>query len=265
MEALFKEVQVDKITDKIVDQLEDLIKQGRLVPGNKLPSERQLIQMLGVGRSSLREALNKLETMGFVEIKKRRGIFVKSIDSTFRLEPMKRMMEENKNRIVQLYEIRGDLEQASAFAAAENRNEQDLAEIRQCLEKFESETRQIEFKWELDQAFHCAVARASHNFFRIHVVNSIFDFSKEFIKPIIERFAGFKENSAAIAGHHNAIFKAIKEKNREEAGRIMKEHLDWTNQRLVEHFQSIVDTSTTPIITPDSTERVGLNRNPVIS
>lgn len=243
MEALFKEVQVEKITDKIVDQLEQLIKQGKLAPGNRLPSERQLIDMLGVGRSSLREALNKLETMGYVEIKKRKGIFVKSIDSTLQLDPMKRMMEENKNRIVQLYEIRSDLEQASAFAAAENRNEQDLAEIQQCLDNFESEARQINFKWELDQAFHCAIARASHNFFRIHVVNSIFDFSKEFIKPIIEGFAGYKENSSAIANHHEAIFKAIKEKNPDQASKTMKEHLDWTNQRLVEHFQSIVVTT----------------------
>ena len=75
MENLFKAVHVDKVTDKIVDQLEDLIKEGKLAPGNRLPSERQLIDILGVGRSSLREALNKLEAMGYVEIKKRKGIF----------------------------------------------------------------------------------------------------------------------------------------------------------------------------------------------
>ena len=70
MENLFKEVHVEKVTDKIVDQLEKLIKEGKLAPGNKLTSERQLIDMLGVRRSSLREALNKIETMGYVEIQK---------------------------------------------------------------------------------------------------------------------------------------------------------------------------------------------------
>ncbi len=245
MEGLFEEVQVEKITDKIVDQLENLINQGKLAPGNRLPSERQLIDMLGVGRSSLREALNKLETMGYVEIKKRKGIFVKSIDSTFRLDPMKRMMEENKNKIVQLYEIRSDLEQASAGAAALERNAQDLEDIQACLDNFETKTKEVKFRWELDQAFHCAIARASHNFFRIHVIMSIFDFSKEFIKPIIEGFAGCEENSATIATHHVAIFKAIEEKNADGARKKMKEHLDWTNQRLVDHFQSLVDASAT--------------------
>ena len=103
MEHLFKEVQVDKIADKIVDQLENLIKEGQLAPGNKLPSERQLIDMLGVGRSSLKEALNKLEVMGYVEIKTRKGIYVKSIDSTLQLDPMRRIIQKDNAVFVLLY------------------------------------------------------------------------------------------------------------------------------------------------------------------
>lgn len=236
MEDLFKEVQVEKVTDKIVDQLEKLIKEGKLAPGNKLPSERQLIDMLGVGRSSLREALNKLETMGYVEIKKRKGIFVKSIDSTFQLDPLKRMMQEDKQKIVQLYEVRSDIEQASAYSAALERNEKDLEDIQKSIDAFESKAGQIEFKWELDQAFHLAIARASHNFFRIHVIMSIFDFSKEFIQPIIEGFANTEENAAIIAHQHTSLFKAIRDRDADRAREKMKEHLDWTNRLLVEPF-----------------------------
>jgi len=237
VENLFKEVYVEKVTDKIVDQLEKLIKEGKLAPGNRLPSERQLIDMLGVGRSSLREALNKLETMGYVEIKKRKGIFVKSIDSTFQLDPLKRMMQDDKQKIVQLYEVRSDIEQASAYAAALNRNEEDLKEIQKCIEDFQLKTGDIHFEWELDQALHLAIARASHNFFRIHVIMSIFDFSKEFIQPIIEGFAETEENAAIIAQQHTSLFKAIEEKNADRAREKMKEHLDWTNRLLVEDFR----------------------------
>ncbi|MCP4578174.1 MAG: FadR family transcriptional regulator [Deltaproteobacteria bacterium] len=243
MRHLFEEVQVDKVTDKIVYQLEKLIKEGQLAPGNKLPSERQLIDMLGVGRSSLREALNKLEVMGYVEIKKRKGIFVKSIDSTLQLDPLRRIMQEDKNSIVQLYEIRSDIEQASAHAAALERNEKDLDEIRKCLEGFESRKGLLHFTWEHDQAFHAAIARATHNFFRIHVTMSIFDFSKEFIQPIIEGFADTKENISAIVQQHASIFKAIESKHADDAREKMKEHLDWTNQKLVEHFQFLRDNS----------------------
>lgn len=71
MDAVFKEVQVEKVSDKIVSQLIELITEGKLLPGEKLPSERRLTDLFGVGRSSLREALNTLETMGFIEIKKK--------------------------------------------------------------------------------------------------------------------------------------------------------------------------------------------------
>ena len=100
---LFQEVQVEEVSDKIVEQLCSLIQEGRLTPGNKLPSERRLTDQLGVGRSSLREALNKLETLGYVEIKKRKGIFVKSIDSTLQLDPLKNMLQTDRLKIVQLY------------------------------------------------------------------------------------------------------------------------------------------------------------------
>ncbi len=237
MEQLFKEVQIDKVTDKIVDQLETLIRGGQIAPGDKLPSERQLIEMLGVGRSSLREALNKLEVMGYVEIKKRKGIFVKSIDCAIQLDPLKRMIAEDKNSIVQLYEIRSDIEQSSAYEAAIKRDAADLDEINRCLRNFETSDGTIHFTWERDLAFHASIAKASHNFFRLHVVMNIFDFSKEFIQPIFEGFADASHNALAIAGQHTALFQAIQEKRAEDARERMKEHLDWTNQKLVEHFQ----------------------------
>lgn len=168
-------------------------------------------------------------------------MFIKSINSTLQLDPMRRIMQEDKNKIVQLYEIRSDIEQASARTAALARNTEDLLEIQQCLENFESNTGETRFAWALDQAFHTAVARASHNFFRVHVIISIFDFSKEFIQPIIEGFAATRENAAIIAGQHTAIFRAIEKKQAEQAGESMKAHLNWTNQQLVEHLQAAVD------------------------
>lgn len=240
MDALFQEVQVEKVSEKIVEQLCALIQEGRLTPGNKLPSERQLIDMLGVGRSSLREALNKLETLGYVEIKKRKGIFVKSIDSTLQLDPLKKMLQADQIRIVQLYEVRSDIEQASASAAATERNAADLKEIQGCLADFEAktETGGLQFSYERDLAFHCAVARASHNLFRVHVTLNILDFAKEFIQPILEDFAESDTHTATIVSQHRGIFDAIQEKDARLARDCMREHLDWTNQNLI---QKLID------------------------
>jgi len=237
VENLIQEIHVEKVSDKIVEQLEQLIKEGKVLPGNKLPSERQLIDMLGVGRSSLREAISRLEMMGYVEIKKRKGIYVKSMESTLRLDPLKKLLQDDKIKIIQLYEIRSDLEEASAYAAAQQRSEQDLETIMHCHEEFESKSGEKRFSWELDQALHSSIAQASHNYFRIHAINNIFDFSKEFIRPFIEGFAKSPENSSIIIQQHKSIIEAIQNKNAEEAKKQMKLHLAWTNIQLVDFLR----------------------------
>lgn len=237
MKDVFQEVQVDKVSDKIAEQLENLIKDGKLVPGDKLPSERELINILGVGRSSLREALNKLHTLGYVEIVKRKGIFVKSIDSTIQLDPLRKMVTDDIHKIVQLYEVRRDLEQANAYTAALERTEQDLADIQASLGKFDSPAPGTpSFSWDHDQDFHCAVARATHNIFRIQVILNIFNFTKDFIQPIIEELMQYGNNPSIIAEQHAAIFEAIKNRQADDAKQKMGQHLSWTNRKFVEHF-----------------------------
>ncbi len=239
MKGIFHEVQVEKVSDKITDQLELLIKEGKLAPGDKLPSERELIGILGVGRSSLREALNKLETLGYIEIRKRKGIFVKSINSTLQLDPLKTMMRQDVDMLLQLYEVRGDVEQANAYAAARKRTEKDLADLRRCLDDFWSPEGGLHFSWERDQAFHCSVARASHNFFRVHVIMSIFNFTKEFIQPILEELANIEDNLSVIAQQHESIYKAIEGQDADGARQQMHDHLIWTNKKFIESYQGI--------------------------
>ncbi len=68
-----------KVPDEIVRHIKSMIKKGQLIPGEKLPAERTLARLFGVGRSTLREAMNTLSTLGFIEIKERKGAFVKSL------------------------------------------------------------------------------------------------------------------------------------------------------------------------------------------
>ncbi|MDJ0781844.1 MAG: GntR family transcriptional regulator [Desulfosarcinaceae bacterium] len=236
MESLFQEVQVEKVSDKIVDQLCRLIQEGKLTPGHRLPGERKLIEMLGVGRSSLREALNKLETLGYIEIRKRKGIFVRSIDSTLQLDPLKKLIQEDQHKVVQLYEVRSDIEQASAFAAASAHTAADLETIRNHLNRFTEPSGALTFSWQHDLDFHCAIARASHNLFRVHATIGILDFAREFIQPILEGFALSATHSATIVEQHRAIYTAIAARDGAAAREEMKIHLDWTNQKLVEHL-----------------------------
>lgn len=236
MDAVFKEVRVEKVSDKIVTQLIDLITDGQLLPGEQLPSERRLTELFGVGRSSLREALNTLETLGFIEIKKRKGNYVKSVDSAMPLNPLKKIMQVDQKRIVELYEVRRSIEQSSAREAAENRSEEDLAAIHGALVKFKEPASELSFSWENEIAFHLAIARASHNFLRLHTLKSIFDFAREFLEPVLHGFICNEARIKTVLEQHETIYGAIRMQDSELARRMMREHLIGTNQRLADFF-----------------------------
>lgn len=241
MDAVFKEVQVEKVSDKIVTQLIELITEGKLLPGEKLPSERRLTDLFGVGRSSLREALNTLETMGFIEIKKRKGNYVKNMDSAVSLTPLKRIMQADQKRIVELYEVRRSIEQSSAREAAENRTDSDLEAIHKALFQFEKPDGARVFSWDDEIAFHLAVARSSHNFIRLHTLKSIFDFAREFLEPVLHEFICSQDRMEIVLQQHTAIYEAIKNQERDLARQLMREHLFGTNKKLSDFFNNIVD------------------------
>ncbi len=232
----FAQIRVEKVSEQICEQIIELIVAGQLQPGDKLPGERKLIDLLGVARSSLREALNRLETLGYIEIRKRQGNFVKSMDTTFRKEPLKNLIQGDVSKIVQLYELRRDIEQFSAYHAALKRSEDDLQKIAHCLDDFHTRSGRLSFSWESDQAFHLAVAQASQNFLRVHVVTNIFEFSAEFIQPVVDTTFGRKENLQLIHQQHLEIFEAIRACDGEGARASMDAHLQWTNRKLLAFF-----------------------------
>lgn len=228
--------KIESVADSVASQLESIIKEGDISPGEKLPSERQLTELLGVSRSSLREAIKKLETNGYVEVKKRQGVFVKSIDSSLQLQPLKRLLENDNTKIVQLYEVRRDLEEGAAFAAATERKQEDLEKIHAIQMSFDLPSGDRRFSWDKDHEFHVAIVRASHNIFRIHSVLNILDFSREFIKPLMEGFAESEENMSIIVEQHQSIIDALVDKNGVLARENMRTHLNWTYLQLVTHF-----------------------------
>lgn len=239
MDAVFREVKVEKVSDKIVTQLIDLITEGKLLPGEKLPSERRLTDLFGVGRSSLREALNTLETLGFIEIKKRKGNYVKNMDGAVSLNPLKKIMQVDQKRIVELYEVRRSIEQSSAREAAENRTEADLEAIRKALEAFKSNKDKLVFSWDNEIAFHLAIARASHNFVRLHTLKSIFDFAREFLEPVLNGFICSEERMETVLRQHGAIYDAVEKQDKDLARQLMREHLFGTNKKLSDFFNNM--------------------------
>lgn len=239
-ENVFKAVKVQKVSDEIVRQVIERIASGALRPGDKLPPERELGEMLGVGRSSLREAMTVLETMGLVEVRKRQGSFVKGIATTLDIDPLKCILKEDPSKIDAFYEIRNDVELASAAAAARHRTDADLALLRQAMTAGAADANGLQmapYTSRDDRCFHVAIAQATHNFLRVHVVRHLFDYTREFNEDVFVRLIRNQDNVSKVLEQHEAIYKAIESRDADLAQEQMHHHLQWINTTIHEYLQ----------------------------
>lgn len=231
MESPFSAIQQSKVSEDIVKQVKSLIRNGQLQPGEKLPSERQLAQMLEVGRSSLREAINTLAMMGLVEIKQRKGIYVRSVGAGLVSDPLRQMMKNDKKAIINLYDLRIDLEVASARLAAKSRTAEQLDLLRQHLNAAQAENGEYPYKAQNDLDFHSTIAAATDNFLRVHIINEIFTIAGQHLKTALDQFVAQPGSSDMIHKQHEAIFDAIAGQRASKAADAMHTHLKWVKKQ----------------------------------
>jgi len=231
MDTKFKKIKLQKISEEIAGQIRDLIKEGELQPGEKLPPERTFSEMLGVGRSSLREAFNILETQGFVEARKRQGIYVRSLSTSIISDPLRKILQDDKKTLIQLYEVRKDIELASVCAASEHRTSDDLARMNQILQKIEAGAKKSMVDLQDDLDFHLAIAQSGHNIFRSHILKNIFDISEEYLQFVVGIMLKEKARIMKLLEQHRNIFIAIEKKDAPMARAMMGEHLVWVEEK----------------------------------
>lgn len=151
-----------QLKDAVVDRLRELIESGRCPPGSKLPSERELRDEFGVGRSTVREGLRALEALGVIELQQGRGAFVRAETDPAAIprSPFADWPRSYKWTIEEVVEARLTVESRAAGLAALRRTKDDLAEMRRHLEAFEAaaEGRDLTALVLADVAFHDAIA-----------------------------------------------------------------------------------------------------------
>lgn len=150
--------------EQIADRLVTAIALGEFVPGQRLPTERELSALLGVNRASVRDALHRLAAAGYVDIQRGRhgGAYVLMSWGTQSAEMIRRTLVPNWERFEALFDLRSLLEPLIAGAAAERRTADDITAIERALAEY-VEAPDREASRAADQALHAAVARATHN------------------------------------------------------------------------------------------------------
>ncbi len=228
----FSAIRQSKVSEDIVEQIKALIRDGQLKPGERLPSERKLAQILEVGRSSLREAINSLSMMGLVEVRQRKGIFIGTVSAPLISDPLRQLTAADKKAFTHLYDIRIDIEVASAMAAADHRSEEQLKVISSCLSAMDNSGGKHSYSIEGDLKFHLAIAEATDNFLRVHIIKETFDIARSQIDTALETITTLQRNIDAIYRQHAEIYQAIADKDRASAGAAMRSHLQWVKSEL---------------------------------
>ncbi len=224
---MFKPIKHTKISDEIVNQIKSLIAQGILKPGDRLPPERELVKELSVSRPSLREALNSLIAMGFLEVKGKRT-FVKSIASGSIQEPISLMLKADAQKIFDLIEVRKAIETWAAFHAAQKATEEDIKQLENILHKMKRAYQEGK-RWEKEDAdFHLGIAQSTHNPIQAHIMFSIHDLLSDSVAKV------FKDRNKVkkLIDQHDRIFNAIKNHSPERAKEKTLEHLNYVESEV---------------------------------
>ena len=154
----FRKISPKKISDEIIEQFMNLLGRGELKPGDALPSERELADLIGVSRAPLREALNALQAMGFVEIQPRSKIIVKSMAERAFMDPVSVLVSEDTDKLFELLEMRRAMESWSAYLAAKRATPKDIAKLHTIVKKDQDNLKRGKDDAKTDADFHVTIA-----------------------------------------------------------------------------------------------------------
>ena len=229
---MFKKISPRKISDDIIEQFKEMLARGEIKQGDELPSERVIAESIGVSRPPLREALNVLQAMGFIEIKPRSKIIVKSVASKSLEDPLSILLEDDIGKVFELLDIRRELEAWAASKAAEKATGEDIERLRIILYQDQENLKNGRNDAKTDADFHVAISVAAHNTVLSHLM--AFCYNLLWNTQRIAREMIFKKegNSDLICKQHIKLFEAIKDKNSKMAGKEARRHIDFVESEL---------------------------------
>jgi GntR family transcriptional regulator, transcriptional repressor for pyruvate dehydrogenase complex len=168
-------IKSTRIYEEIVRQIKAMIGEGRLKSGDQLPPERDLAEKFLVSRTSVREALRALESLGLVEIRPGEGTFVREVSVESLIQPLALVMASQRAAIGELFEARRLLEPLIAGLAASRATPDEIVEMERILEDQAREIAAGRTGFAQDAQFHTALAAASRNRAITRVVNALID------------------------------------------------------------------------------------------
>ena len=230
----FQKVQPEKLSTSVIRQIELLILRGILRPGERLPSERELADRLGVSRPSLREAISELQERGLLASRAGSGIFVADVLGSAFSDALVKLFSAHEEAVFDYVTFRRDMEGLAAERAARFGSDTDLKVIQTIFNKMviAHDKRNPADEAMLDADFPLAIIEASHNIVMLHMMRSMYQLLREGV--FYNRSVMFRQRTTRddLLNQHRAINHALQDRDPDAARAAVEAHLSYVERSL---------------------------------
>jgi GntR family transcriptional regulator, transcriptional repressor for pyruvate dehydrogenase complex len=208
-----RRARATSVTDQVIEAVFDMLRSGQYRTGDRLPSEWELVEQLGVGRSAVREATRELAALGVVDVQPGRGTFVRSLRPDLLVRP-DLQQEVDRALLREFLEVRQIIEPEAAALAATRATEAELERLGQDVERL-AEAVNVGYRPPEDLGFHLNIVRATHNTALTRLAGAIVSFyQRDEALP-----------SDRDVREHRAVLEAMRMRDPEAAKQAMHAHL----------------------------------------
>lgn len=232
----------ESLESELTRKLMDYLASSGLATGEKLPSERQMSDALGVGRAAVRHALKSLSLLGVVEVRPSMGTYLRNGGTDLLPQVIEWGLLLGERRTEEVIEARSTIEIALAGYAAQRRTEDDLTSLRRLIGLMRTSENHVEGYVDTDVEFHLAIADAAHNDVLAGVLRSLQSLLRTWATRVIEA-AGETATSLAM---HVPIFDAIEAGDSDAARSAMSALQERASRRLHEAVARAAKPTSTP-------------------
>lgn len=230
---MVKPIKKINVAEQAIGKVYELIKERKLRIGDRLPTERELVKMLGISRSSLREGLKVLEMIGVIKIIQGKGTIIENSNlSNAIITPLTFSILLNKNTFLELFESRKLIEVQCAGLAAERITPEELKEVSDIFDLLieHKNSREESIRYEI--MLHEKITNISKNNILENILSSI----KRLLRESRDATVPQRGVSRETINSHKKLIAALAKKDSAKARKIMFEHLDIVSKRLEKSY-----------------------------
>lgn len=215
---------------KVIDYIKNQIKIGVLKTGGKLPTERELSEMLGVSRNSVREAIRTLDIMGVISCQQGAGNYLSGNFKYNLEESLSMMFLLNQINYKEISQLRRGLEMQALILAIDNISDQEIIELEKVVSRLENETEENNVI--LDKQLHYNIALASKNHLIIDILHALSQVIDQFIVDLRREILSSDDSKGYLREAHNDIIKSLTTKDKNLAYEAINKHFQIIDEKL---------------------------------